>query len=499
MQESGGGGGGGTDTSSDAVLRVKDQVNTALQAVAEKKHGGYALRPRSASAAASGWCGLYFDPTGGFRRVWDSVLCVLLLYVATFSVFVYCFYPRLTPSSFFFWVERLMDLAFATDILLCFVTGYIRHDRVMETRGRVIATRYARTWLLPDILSTFPWDVLSLAFSAESSVLFKLLRFLRLLRLSKLVSLFRRARMRNSFTRVEVRMHIKYAYLRMLYLLAMVLLLAHWIGCLFYFIGSLAQPGEDSWLLQDDIPDDLFGRWVASVFFSAATVTTIGYGDITPRNTRERCYTVIVMFMGAACFAFVITNVASLVSELSVNSMYHRTQMDQLSDYARLRKLPSSLAFDIRRYFQHRYERLRIANEKQLLDAMSPDLRAQVMAYTYGKALSRATLLRDLPPAALAHVCSQAQELFFRPDELVYRAGDTPDALYVLMHGEATLEAPDNETDRDRSGGSATGGLAAFGNSLALGGGGNSGGTSRLSPFSSIDSVDGSGRYTVGP
>jgi len=264
--------GGRTDSSSDAALLVKDQVNVALQAVADKKHGGYALRHRSASAAASGWFGIYFDPTGGFRRFWDAVLCVLLLYVATFSVFVYCFYARLTPSSFFFWMERVMDAAFATDILLCFVTGYVRHDRVMETRGKVIAARYSRTWLVPDILSTLPWDALSLAFSSESGVLFKLLRFLRLLRLSKLVSLFRRARMRNSFTRVEVRMHIKYAYLRMLYLLGMVLLLAHWIGCLFYFIGSLHEDGEDSWLLQDDIPDDLFGRWVASVFFSAGTL-----------------------------------------------------------------------------------------------------------------------------------------------------------------------------------------------------------------------------------
>jgi len=221
-----------------------------------------------------------------------------------------------------------------------------------------------------------------------------------------------------------------------------------------------------------------------------ATVTTIGYGDITPRNTRERCYTVIVMFMGAACFAYVITNVASLVSELSVNSMYHRTQMDQLSDYARLRKLPSSLAFDIRRYFQHRYERLRIANEKQLLDAMSPDLRAQVMAYTYGKALSRATLLRDLPPAALAAVCSQARELFFRPDELVYRVGDTADALYVLMHGEATLEIPDDRGDRDRSTGS-EGGMDAFDDRLGLYGAGAGSSTSR--GRASRDGADGGG------
>jgi len=196
------------------------------------------------------------------------------------------------------------------------------------------------------------------------------------------------------------------------------------------------------------------------------------------------------MFMGAACFAYVITNVASLVSELSVNSMYHRTQMDQLSDYARLRKLPSSLAFDIRRYFQHRYERLRIANEKQLLDAMSPDLRAQVMAYTYGKALSRATLLRDLPPAALAAVCSQARELFFRPDELVYRVGDTADALYVLMHGEATLEIPDDRGDRDRSTGS-EGGMDAFDDRLGLYGAGAGSSTSR--GRASRDGADGGG------
>ena len=35
-------------------------------------------------------------------------------------------------------------------------------------------------------------------------------------------------------------------------------------------------------------------------------MTTVGYGDITPTNFGERIYTIVIMFVGATLFGYVI-------------------------------------------------------------------------------------------------------------------------------------------------------------------------------------------------
>ena len=43
-------------------------------------------------------------------------------------------------------------------------------------------------------------------------------------------------------------------------------------------------------------------------------MTTVGYGDITPHLNYEYVFTIIVMIIGAFMYAFIIGNIASLIS-----------------------------------------------------------------------------------------------------------------------------------------------------------------------------------------
>lgn len=40
--------------------------------------------------------------------------------------------------------------------------------------------------------------------------------------------------------------------------------------------------------------------WIESLYFSASTITTVGYGDIAPTSDATRLFTVIYLFFGAA-------------------------------------------------------------------------------------------------------------------------------------------------------------------------------------------------------
>jgi Ion transport protein len=219
------------------------------------------------------------NPMDRLRRYWDFYVLVLLLYVATVSVFVFSFLGVLEISSPWFWIERFIDVSFVVDITLSFCTAYETSAGLLERRPRKIAYHYLSTWFAPDALSTFPWDVISLVAGKHTGepTLLQLPRYIRLLRVLKIVRLMRVLRLKQSFTRLEVYLRLKYGHVRMFILAVSVLLIAHWYGCLFYFFGAISPEGGRSWITESDDPTDLYTLYITALYFSVYTITTIGY------------------------------------------------------------------------------------------------------------------------------------------------------------------------------------------------------------------------------
>lgn len=378
-------------------------------------------------------------PDRPFRRWWDIFMLLLLIYVSTVSVFVFSFIGVLHYTNPLFIIERIVDIICIVDICLNFVTAF-EHLGLLVVDQKEIAYNYLVTWFFPDVLSTFPWDVVALGINPNhiGPSIWQWPRYLRLLRVFKLARVARLLRLKRIVTYFEIRFRLKYAYVRSVSLVITVVLISHWTACLFYYFGALSS-SEANWSLEPGIPNDLYGRYIASLYFSVYTITTIGYGDVTPTNTIERTFTTICMFFGAACFAFIISQVSNLAQELSSSSVLHRQRMDTLMDLASYRNLDTELVFQIRRYFQRDFLRQRVANENMILDAMSPDLRMNVLKAIYSEKVDKSRLLSSIPKNDLDEVYGQMQGVFVRPNETVYSMHDKSDCMYIILKGEVSV------------------------------------------------------------
>ena len=73
---------------------------------------------------------------------------------------------------------------------------------------------------------------------------------------------------------------------------------------------------ENSWLASvEDLGSrlDEFETYVAAVYFATATVSTVGFGDVSATTTAERIVATLSMTLGATYYAYLVGSVATLV------------------------------------------------------------------------------------------------------------------------------------------------------------------------------------------
>ena len=87
-----------------------------------------------------------------------------------------------------------------------------------------------------------------------------------------------------------------------------------------------------------------------SVWWSTCTMTTVGYGDITPANDLERMYALFALLVGALVFGYLLSSVGSMISNLDHRSNMVDQRLDQMQEVIRHTDLPPELAARVRSY-----------------------------------------------------------------------------------------------------------------------------------------------------
>ncbi|KAG5833489.1 hypothetical protein ANANG_G00276470 [Anguilla anguilla] len=166
---------------------------------------------------------------GTFKAGWDWLILLATFYVAVTVPYNVCFTvggareegspaPRSPPSV----SDILVEILFMLDIVLNFRTSYVSTSGQVVYDARSICVHYVTTWLFVDLIAALPFDLL---YAFNISVYFgvHLLKTVRLLRLLRLLQKLDR--------------YSQYSAVVLTLLMSMFALLAHWMACVWYFIG----------------------------------------------------------------------------------------------------------------------------------------------------------------------------------------------------------------------------------------------------------------------
>ena len=267
------------------------------------------------------------DPSGKFRLPWD--LFIMSLVLADMIILpLQIAFSVLDQAELY---EYFSNTMFILDIALNFHTGYYQHGEVIKDH-KDIARHYLKGWLFVDILSALPLYALDNNDPVQSNSgdirqnrptflklfrIFRLLKILRALRFLKLSKIFWKIRVFFSSSQAR-------SGFELFKLLIIVLLLSHWLACIWYFVAILELEFTDNvtWIDNRGIIDaDTYVKYTNSIYWAVTTMLTVGYGDIVPASVPELWTAVCSMFVACGVFAFSLNTIGRIVREFGQDKL----------------------------------------------------------------------------------------------------------------------------------------------------------------------------------
>jgi hyperpolarization activated cyclic nucleotide-gated potassium channel 2 len=198
--------------------------------------------------------------------------------------------------------------------------------------------------------------------SSTLAIGMRILRVLKFLRFIKVIKLLRILKLKKIFGKLEDYITLSSAMVSLyevMKLTGIMLFFAHWLACIWHLIADYEEnAGNPSWLSSQKIyGSDWYIRYTTSLYWSVATMTTVGYGDVVPVTSIEKIFGIIVMLLAACIFAYIINSIGGIFVTMDLTEKEMREKLGQANQFLKSNEIPKDLQARVRKYLEYKYER----------------------------------------------------------------------------------------------------------------------------------------------
>jgi CRP-like cAMP-binding protein len=371
------------------------------------------------------------NPATDFYLIW-SVLLFILNSISVFSATVNIGFEQQSNTGMFV-LETITDILCICDIVLKFYTGHKMPNGEISYHVPTISAAYFKGWFTIDCIAATPVDAfIRMASSSPSSLTMQLAYTIRLLKIPLIARYLKRTASSN---RVLAYLGSSLASVfRTARLLVGVAFVAHFIACGWIFIAHVE--GGYTWEDKYNVPLSATtgDRYLNALHFSVTTITSVGFGDITPTRIAEKVFTVFCVLFAATGFAFFIANVSNIIAANDSNSNMFKEKLRSIAAYMKYRNVPDDLQTRIFRYFEHCYLDRKYVSDTIINDLSAP-LRTEVLLHFNREMVERVPFFHARDENFVRSIILRLKPCIYAPGDLIIAQGDLAKRMYFIKHG----------------------------------------------------------------
>ena len=369
-------------------------------------------------------------PKSTWKQLWDLMILSFVLFSSAQIPLLLAFpdMPEIGP------IQYVIDALFIADFFMCFRTGYIRADNEVEMDQAKIIHNYLRSWFAIDFAACFPLDIFIPQDGTDVGenkvrVMLRLLKLPRLLRLGRLLKFLQR---------------FKYAgAMKIAKFIFMFVLIAHWTGCIFFFIMNLENEyGYGTWMEENTglivQGEGISSRYVTMLY--TALLMLIGEG-MDMETDSEKLFGAMVVVLGTFVVAVIVGNVSFVVSNQNSTSYQYQSKIDMITDEMRALHLPGELQHRVLAYYEYMWNRHRTFDPAcvRFTSDLSPTLRKEILLHMNRECVLNCDFFREVSNECIIKLVHSFKFAVFLAHDVIAEEGEQAAEMVFIIHGSAKV------------------------------------------------------------
>eukprot|EP00434_Breviolum_minutum_P027853 symbB.v1.2.024639.t1/scaffold2349.1/size81648/3 len=369
------------------------------------------------------------------------VTVVLLAVILAPLEMAFSYSPTITSLT---WLSRLIDILFILDMMITFNVATSSKGR-LETDRKTLSLNYAKTWLLPDLLINFPWDIML----QEPGKTRKIAKILKLPKVFRVTRLLRAAGQEAHYFGTAAN-------------ICGILLMGHYLSCIWVMllidctaeldaeqlcpemltvylqglsVGLATLGGSDGWL-----------RFILDPSMDEGTVNfewPAQYGAFVELVAALSC------LMGFVLIGMLFSNLAHAMDRRHSHTRLFHARVANLQAAANQHQIPQELYNRIKRHYYYVWSCGSDTSKAILSDAtLSLDLRRELAYCFYGDILKQVPFLEMVDKHFLQQLCEFVEIEIFAAQDRIICAGDVGTELYFVAVGEVEVVLPQAQQEK---------------------------------------------------
>ncbi|CAD8069341.1 unnamed protein product [Paramecium sonneborni] len=346
---------------------------------------------------------LLLYPEDRFKKIWDIFMLIVLVYSSFYIPFMAAFEDDENVYNVNKWI---FSIIFSFDIIILMRLCYYDDNNYLVQDSILIANNYLFGWFIIDFISVIPLQYC------------QLIKVFRIKRVQQIVSA-------SSLNQNRI-LDSMYNFLDMKQATLFQILFFSIIG--FHYSTCL-------WALSRQWSNHEVPSYLDAIYWSMQTLSTTGYGDITPSSMLEYISTIFCTLCGGIFMSLVIGNLSGILADMDTETQYNKILNDIKVLFNLVTILPDYKQEILNFIFtNHKYNQSWSLNQQEWFKNLPQNIQNKILLAVAKKELLSISLFRTSIPFSLK-VIRHISLMKAKAGQLIWLKGDPVDEIFFLIEG----------------------------------------------------------------